>query len=155
MSKDGWWEMPGQPEESIGWPGTKNAKSHRVWLTQEVRDILDTVDEAPDAGFVFVADNGGPVRGLDAAMRDICKKLKLPRATPHDLRRTFGSTVTALGHGRAAMDRILNHSDSGVGSVYDQHSYAAEDRRIMEAVTRHVTMLVEGRRAAKVVRGRF
>jgi integrase len=154
--RDGWWELPGQPDTATGWPGTKNGKSHRVWLTQEVRAILDAVDDAADAGLVFATGNGSPARGLDGAMRDICKKLSLPRATPHDLRRTFGSTVTALGFGRQAMDRILNHSDSGVGSVYDRHSYVAEDRRIMEAVARHVTRLVESRGgSAKVVRGRF
>ena len=30
--KDGWWEMPGDQVPELGWPGTKNAMSHRVWL---------------------------------------------------------------------------------------------------------------------------
>lgn len=29
---DGWWEMPGKPVVALGWPGTKNAQTHRVWL---------------------------------------------------------------------------------------------------------------------------
>ena len=29
---DGWWEMPGEPVPALGWPGTKNGASHRVWL---------------------------------------------------------------------------------------------------------------------------
>ena len=36
--------------------------------------------------------------------------LGIERATPHDLRRTNGSTVTALGFGRNAMSRILDHN---------------------------------------------
>ena len=28
--KDGWWEMPGEPVPSLGWPGTKNAQGHWV-----------------------------------------------------------------------------------------------------------------------------
>jgi len=28
---DNWWEMPGKPIAELGWPGTKNAGSHRVW----------------------------------------------------------------------------------------------------------------------------
>src|SRR6516164_428941 len=32
--RDGWWEMPGEPDAELGWPGTKNKRSHRVWLPQ-------------------------------------------------------------------------------------------------------------------------
>ena len=38
--RDGWWELPGEPDPRLGWPGTKNGQSHRVWLTQPVRDLL-------------------------------------------------------------------------------------------------------------------
>lgn len=64
---------------------------------------------------------------------------------PHDLRRTFGTTVTKLKHGRAAMNRILNHrSGDAVGDIYDRHDYADDDKRIMEAVTGHLLRLAEG-----------
>jgi hypothetical protein len=39
----------------------------------------------------------GKTLDVSATMRDICQQLKVPRATPHDLRRTHGSTITALG----------------------------------------------------------
>jgi integrase len=149
--KDGWWEMPGKPSDN--WPGTKNGASHRVWLTEEVRALLP-VNNA--TGFVFATARGRPVAKLDDAMRSISAKLKLePPVRPHDLRRTFGSTVTALGHGRQAMDRMLNHSDNSVGAVYDRHSYSAEDRRIMESVARHFMAIVSGCSGDTVVRGRF
>jgi integrase len=102
-------------------------------------------------GFVF----GTTVTGLDAVMRSICKKLGCERATPHDLRRTFGSKITALGYGRQAMDRLLNHSDRSIASVYDRHSYAKEDQRIMESVSRHIVAIVEGTEGDSVIRGRF
>jgi integrase len=66
------------------------------------------------------------------------------RATPHDLRRTFGTTVAALGFGRAAVDRLLNHRDGGVGSIYDRYSYAEEDKRIMESVGEYLINLATG-----------
>jgi hypothetical protein len=44
------------------------------------------------------------------------------------------STVTALGFGRDAMNRIQNHKEGGIASVYDRHHYAEENQRIMEAV---------------------
>jgi integrase len=34
---DGWWEMPGEPMPALGWPGTKNAATHRVWLPADAR----------------------------------------------------------------------------------------------------------------------
>src|SRR5262249_35954355 len=36
--RDGWWEMPGEP--SGDWPGTKNGRSHRVWLPQVAGGFL-------------------------------------------------------------------------------------------------------------------
>ena len=153
--KDNWWEMPGEPVLDLGWPGTKNKASHRVWLAEEVRAIVDQFCTAgPNSGFVFATARGKPISGLERPMRLICKTMGLERATPHDLRRTFGSTVTALRFGRQAMDRILNHADRGIGSVYDRHGYAAEDKKIMERVADHLTELVAPRGDA-VIPGRF
>jgi integrase len=134
---DGWWTMPGEPVAKLGWPGTKNGRSHRVWLSQVVQDLI----RARNDGFVF----GTRVQGIDRTMQRICTRIGCERATPHDLRRTFGSTVTRLGFGRQAMDRILNHADRSVGSVYDRHGYADEDQHIMEVVAAHIVALVEGR----------
>ena len=131
--KDGWWELPGASSE--GWPGTKNGRTHRVWLSAPVVEIIgNEMDEASD--YVFAGPRGAPVR-LDRAMKEACEASGIQeKITPHDLRRTFGSTVTRLGFGRQAMDRLLNHTDRTVGSIYDRYSYADEDRQIMEAVAK-------------------
>jgi integrase len=132
-----WWRLPGAPDLN-GWPGTKNEKDHRVWLSAPARAVLADLD---DDGFIF---GRRPLKGLDGAMRDICARLGIDnKATPHDLRRTAGSTITALGFGRQAMDRILNHSDNSVGSIYDRHGYTTEDRHIMESVGQHFMLLIE------------
>jgi hypothetical protein len=68
----------------------------------------------------------------------------VPRATPHDLRRTHGSTITRLGFGRDAMNRIQNHKEGGIADVYDRHEYAEENKRVMEAVAAHLLMLARG-----------
>jgi integrase len=50
--RDGlWWEMPGQPVRDLKWPGTKNASSHRVFLSAKVRSLIG--DDV--AGFVFAS----------------------------------------------------------------------------------------------------
>jgi integrase len=144
--KGGWWELPGEPVPALSWPGTKNGHSHRVWLPEPASALLAelTGDDAATTGFVFSGPRGRPVRGLDAAMRAICAELSAERATPHDLRRTHGTTIAALGFGRDAMNRIQNHKEGGIGSVYDRHGYAEENRRVMEAVAARIMALVEG-----------
>jgi integrase len=144
---DGWWQMPGEPITGI-WPGTKNAQSHRVWLPAPARALI-AGDDAP--GFVFAGPRGGPIFRLDDAMRSICAKLDIERATPHDLRRTHGSTITALGFGRDAMNRIQNHKEGGIADVYDRHGYETETKRIMETVAAKIMALVEGKEDGKVL----
>ncbi len=149
IKDEGWWEMPGEPVPALGWPGTKNGQSHRIWLPAPAQALLAELGDASDTGFVFRGPRGGPVHGLDSAMRAACAKLGAERATPHDLRRTFGSIVTGVGFGRPAMDRILNHRDRTISSVYDRHSYAAEDKQIMETVgARILAMASEEPRSA-------
>jgi integrase len=55
--KDGWWEMPGEPVPSLGWPGTKNAQAHRVWLSAPVQALIAQF-AGEHAGFVFAGPPG-------------------------------------------------------------------------------------------------
>ena len=148
--KDGWWEMPGEPVPPLRWPGTKNAQGHRVWLSPPVRALIAQF-AGEDAGFVFAGPLGGPVTGLDGAMRAICAKLGAERATPHDLRRTFSTTVTGLGFGRDALNRVTNHREGGIASVYDRFAYTEENKRVMEAVAARIMALAEARMRDNVV----
>jgi integrase len=147
---DGWWTMPGEPVPSLGWPGTKNGESHRLWLPAPAQALLGELG-GEASGFVFAGPRGAAVKGLDEAMRSICTKLGVERATPHDLRRTFSTTVTGLGFGRDALNRVTNHKEGGIASVYDRHGYADENKRIMEATAARILSLVEGRADANVV----
>ena len=147
---DGWWTLPGAPDAEHGWPGTKNGATHRVWLPQPVRDIIAGLNYGDDSGFVF----GQPL--LSATMRNICKRLAVPRATPHDLRRTHGSTITKLGFGREAMNRIQNHKEGGIASVYDRFEYSEENKRVMESTATHLLALAQGNAApSNVIAAKF
>jgi integrase len=149
---DGWWTLPGAPDAN-GWPGTKNAQTHRVWLPQSVQEIIATLN----IGDEYVFGQGQSFdKSMRKTMRNICKQLKVPRATPHDLRRTHGSTVTRLGHGRDAMNRVQNHKEGGIADVYDRHRYEDENKRVMESVAKHLLMLASGDTApSNVVRANF
>src|SRR6267378_3355544 len=142
--EDGWWTLPGKPVVALGWPGTKNAATHRVWLSKPAQRILAEMDST---GFVFASSRGArsiASSGLSRAMADICKALDVERATPHDLRRTNGTTITSLGFGREAMNRIQNHREGGIADVYDRHKYEIENKTIMEAVANKIMALIEG-----------
>ena len=144
----GWWKMPGDPVPALGWPGTKNKATHRIWLPAPVQELLAELSEGAATGFLFANERGGPVGKLDAAMRAICGQVGAERATPHDLRRTHGTTITGLGLGREAMNRVQNHKEGGIGDVYDQHDYSAEIRHTMEAAAARIMALIEGCPAA-------
>jgi integrase len=121
----GWWQLPGAPMPELGWPGTKNGASHRVWLPAPVQKIIAELGDGT-SGFVF---EGQTIHKAAAAMRDVCRALGVKdKVTPHDLRRSFCSRVTKLGFGRPAMDRLANHRQRSISDVYDRHSYEIEDR---------------------------
>ena len=146
---DGWWQMPGKPVKELGWPGTKNGESHRVWLSAAVQALINIDD---GEGLVFGTKRGNPIPHPSHVMRAICAELGITdKVTPHDLRRTHGTTVTGLGFGRDAMNRIQNHKEGGIGSVYDRHGYAEENKRVMEAVAARIMSLVEGKPSDNVI----
>jgi integrase len=133
---DGWWQLPGKPAGA--WPGTKNGRDHRVALSAPAQALLES-----------------HLAGGRKASRVVLKRLVAEHAienvTPHDLRRTCLTWITRLGFGRDAMDRVANHKTSKVTDVYDRHGYGEEDKRIMAAVARHLSALVEGPRSGNVI----
>ena len=126
---DGFWQMPGKP---VGdWPGTKNGRDHRVALSESALTLIE--------GHLAAKNSYNRSSKL---LKTLVAELGIERATPHDLRRTCLTTITRLGFGRDAMDRIANHKTQSVTDVYDRHGYAEEDKRIMAAVARHVLSVI-------------
>jgi integrase len=144
----GWWELPGKPVAELEWPGTKNAQTHRVWLPHQAQELIQ---ELGSSGRVFDCQRGA----LDKAMRTICAEQQFTKATPHDLRRTHGSTITALAFGREAMNRIQNHREGGIASVYDRYAYADENKQIMERVASRIMCHVTGKSDDNVITAKF
>ena len=149
--KDGWWEMPGEPVPALGWPGTKNGESHRVWLPQAAQALLAELGDERHRLRVR-----RPTRSPGRRPRRRHADDLQPSSASSGRRRTIcggptAATVTALGFGRDAMNRIQNHKEGGIASVYDRHGYADENKRVMEAVAAKIMALAEGRRDDKVV----
>ncbi len=79
-------------------------------------------------------------------------KMGLEPFTPHDLRRTAASGMTALGITRLVVGKILNHVEQGVTAVYDRHGYDQEKRYALDAWAAHLEDILAGRRRDNVVR---
>ena len=144
----GWWEMPGDPSNI--WPGTKNKKSHKVWLTPLVLLLLGELAENGERepeGYVFKSPTGLAFNHVGNPMRRACKKMGFEPGTyrPHDLRRTFATMATDLKLGREAMGRVLNHQRPGENEsdkVYDWSKYKDDFRKVAETITERVQILL-------------
>lgn len=136
---DGVWNLPGAPIE--GWPGVKNGRNHRVPLSELAAVIAaEHLAHRPKR------------RSSEGLLIRIWTRLGVPKITSHDLRRTFATLIARFGFGRQALDRLLNHADRGVATVYDRFEYLEQDKAIVATITRHIVRLVEGVEAGNVVR---
>jgi integrase len=147
--RDGWWEMPGEPDEGLGWPGVKNGEDHKVWLSEPATAILAELTDGRRTGLVFAGNRSRPV-DLARAMRAICADLDIDnKVTPHDLRRTSATIIQSLGLSLDVLDKVMNHKDPGkrIRRVYNQYQYEQENRHMMEALAGRILALAEGRTA--------
>jgi integrase len=90
-------------------------------------------------------------RCLKGTKEDIGPTINLEYLTPHDLRRTAATGMTALGINRLVVSKILNHVETGVTAVYDRHSYDAEKRHALEVWASHLEGIVSGKSTASNV----
>ena len=66
----GWWTLPGDPVAELGWPGTKNGETHRVWIPAAAQALIGELsdDENNPAGFIFETERSD--RRLRSRERD-------------------------------------------------------------------------------------
>jgi integrase len=81
---DGVWTQPGAPTGS--WPGTKNARTHLVQLSEMAAALVDE----------HLARRLNR-RGCEDRLKKLWRRRAIEMVRPHDLRRTFGTLVTRLG----------------------------------------------------------
>lgn len=130
---------------------TKNGEPHDVMLLQQAVELLKS-RQGLDQVYVFPTPRGGrhvaqKVLGFAQyyARRSNGEK---PAADPievpwtvHDLRRTAATGLAKFGCPRVVQDRILNHVDSSVSAIYDQHRYDTEARGWLQRWADHLEAL--------------
>ncbi len=138
----GWWEMVRER--------TKSDRAHRVPLTPMALQLIDAQPKADR--WVFPSVNGQSLQphALSHAVRRN-NFMGLDRWTPHDLRRTAASHMAAAGVERFTIERVLNHTDSTVGGIYDRYSYDDEKRPALERWERRLCGIIGEPVEAKVL----
>jgi len=160
------WFLPGHK--------VKNGRAHMVPLSPLAVELMRQAwGLSGTSRWLFpsrVGQGGKPVTGpaVDHAMRNNRFALGLVRVTedgsidetqdarlvptPHDLRRTAASNMTAAGIPRLHVDQLLNHVDGSVGATYDRHTYWPEKQRAVAVWENRLLDIVAGRvESSKVV----
>lgn len=144
------WLLP--PERS------KNGRAHLVPLSELARSTvlsaIDLISDEDEYLFPSPVEAGGPITGhaLTVAMSRMGKKIEGAAVTtwsvdppsPHDLRRTVATRLSALGISKEDRDACFNHTPTDVGSRhYDQYERAAEKRQALELWARQLEALLK------------
>jgi len=134
---------------------SKNGQAHRVPLSPLALELISQVKmQAGDSPWLFPSPTStGPVlaRSINRAIYKTLPGMAIENITPHDLRRTAASGMTALGIPRLTVSKILNHVETGVTAVYDRHGYDAEKRHALDAWAARLEEIVTGKPAASNV----
>ncbi len=89
------------------------------------------------------------VRSLSQGIRDRREHFGMAPFTPHDLRRTAASLMTAAGVPRLHVEKVLNHTIDDVAEIYDRHDYAQEKQAALDHLSECLGRIL--RRETKVV----
>ncbi len=135
----GWWTIPSERTK------TKDGE-HRVYLSDLALSLLP----AQYDDFVYPANGRG--RGIEATggMRPATmshfitdnKYFGLQRWTPHDLRRTARTLMSALEIPERHAEAVLNHKQTGVKKVYDRHKYDKQKESALKKWNDHLKKLL-------------
>lgn len=141
----------------------KTENENRVFLTGTAMAIIDAARaevarlqkrrKEPAVGFIFEARPGS---GLDnnSLCRAVARKHEQlgakedpqwGRWTPHDLRRTMRTGLSAARIRPDIAELVIGHGKRGVVAIYDQYGFDAERRHAAEAWERRLLEIVAGR----------
>ncbi len=123
---------------------SKNGNSHLVPLSDLAITTLKEIKAlSGKSNWLFPSPRGKThIRStaVDQALRKNMQKFETAKAfTPHDLRRTAASHMTALGISRLVVSKILNHVERSVTAIYDRHTYEKEKREALHSWGEYLT----------------
>lgn len=137
--KDETWYLPSDR--------TKNGRPHDVPLSQEILEVLLTIERPEGApGYYHSTTGFSPLSGFHKGRNRLADGMKaqarlecgvdvhIDHWSFHDLRRTVATGMARLGIPVRVTEAVLNHvsgTGGGIVSVYQRHDYAEEKRRAL------------------------
>ena len=129
---------------------SKNGKEHKVPLSPLAIEILTNLREITGERRCVLAsqhsekkpDKSYSERVLSRAVRENADHWEVPHFTPHDLRRTAASMMTAIGVPRLHVEKVLNHTLSDIAEVYDRHDYFEEKKNALNRWAEHLKAVI-------------
>lgn len=141
------------------WRQTENKtnSAHIVPLSPQVVKILKARKQT--AEWVFPSRFNvakGAKTGRATSTKDARNKVKeasgITGWTSHDLRRTARTIMSRLKIKQHVRERVLNHSQGGMGGVYDQFDYLQEKRDALDKLAREIFRIIGQDKRAKVIK---
>ena len=123
-------------------PETKNGESQTIPLTDFTCNILQERHKRKFNNFVFGSKLGktGHLVEPKKGWHSILKKAEIKNLTLHDLRRTLGSLLGAIGTNSHTISKTLGHKSSRASDIYTRLNLDP----VREAVEK-ATKVFEGR----------
>jgi integrase len=140
----------------------KTEQTHTVYLTDSALAIIAAARAElerlhqrraePWAGFIFETAPGRPItnaalcRAVDRQAAVLKAKQVDPwgRWTPHDLRRTMRTGLSACRVRPDIAEMVIGHAKRGILAVYDRHQFDVERQAALEAWDRRLALIVTG-----------
>ena len=142
---DALWTLPGSR--------TKNKRVHVVPLSEVALELLG-VQRGKHRTWVYPSPTrpNQPISSTSRAAAAVKRLSGIPDFASHNLRRTVSTECTRLGFSRFLVDRLLNHTEQGVGRVYDRHDYLKEKTEIIDAWARRLRNILEGGKVVQITK---
>jgi integrase len=118
---------------------SKNKKAQWFPITDPINKVLSILPHNRTKIFATRSTTG-----TQSWLKRWCEREGIdPRFTPHDLRRTFVTELNELGVEPYVIEKLVNHSMSGVMAVYNKAEYAEGRIGAARLWSDHVISIVE------------
>ena len=106
------------------------------WAALEFKKAVEAAPKNSPYVFPSVDDLNAHITpmAVTRAMARLVDELKIPKVSPHDLRRTVGTELARLGLPLHVCSLVLNHSPQSRGitdAVYNRYAYDKEKREAL------------------------
>jgi integrase len=116
------------------------------WVVTEVRALMDLAGESqyllPREGGEQPINPKVITRAVKRLQRRF-EKFGIKPWTPHDLRRTGRTALSALGVEDKIAERVINHKPARIKRVYDRYEYFKEKKDALTRWEQHLSNIIE------------